>query len=125
MTCVVAQRLVRRICTNCRETYYAQETDLAELGRPDEEAGRRLLARGRGCDRCGGTGYRGRIGLFEILPVTPDVRAVVAEGASAEEIQRLAVATGMETLEEAGARLCLDGITTAAEIRRVLGLLTR
>ena len=125
VTCVVAQRLVRRICTDCRETYYAQETDLAELGRPDEEAGRRLLARGRGCDRCGGTGYRGRIGLFELLPVTPDVRAVVAEGASAEEIQRLAVATGMETLEEAGARLCLDGVTTAAEIRRVLGLLTR
>ncbi len=121
LTCVVAQRLVRRVCQDCRETYYATEADLEELGQPTDEIGPRLLVRGRGCAVCGHTGFRGRAGLFEILPLTDDIRALVAERASATEIQRAATAAGMRTLRENGARLALEGVTTAAEMQRVLG----
>ena len=121
LTCVVAQRLVRRVCQDCRETYYATQDDLMELGRPTEDAGPRLLARGRGCSACGHTGFRGRAGLFEVLPLTDDICALVAERASTTEIQRVAVAQGMRTLREDGNRLCLEGVTTVAEVKRVLG----
>ena len=121
ITCLVAQRLVRRVCQDCRETYYATAEELAELGRPAEEAGRRLLARGRGCGACGTTGYKGRVALFEVLPFTEDVRTLVAAGAPAAEIQRAAVAAGMSTLRDDGIRLCLDGVTTPGEVRRITG----
>ena len=121
LTCVVAQRLVRRVCADCRETYYATEPELAELGQPLEGSGPRLLARGRGCETCGGTGFRGRVGIFEVLRVTEEIRALVSDGASVKKIHRAAVAAGMQTLREDGVRLCLEGVTTAAEIQRILG----
>jgi len=121
LTCVVAQLLVRRVCQDCRETHYATADDLFELGRSTEDAGPRLLARGRGCSACGHTGFRGRAGIFEVLPMTDDIRALVAERASTTEIQRAAVAQGMRTLREDGSRLAVEGVTTAAEVRRVLG----
>ena len=121
LTCIVAQRLVRRVCQDCRETYYATDDDRVELGRPADDAGPRLLARGRGCTACGDTGFRGRAALFEVLPVTDDIRALVAERASTTEIQRAAVAAGMRTLREDGIRHCLEGVTTAAEVKRALG----
>ena len=120
LTCVVSQRLARRTCEDCRETYYAEADELSDLGRPAEEAGRRLLARGRGCDACGSTGFRGRVGIFEVLPVGEEIRALVDDDASLDEIRTAAVAAGMRTLAEEGARLCLEGVTTAAEIRRIL-----
>jgi type II secretory ATPase GspE/PulE/Tfp pilus assembly ATPase PilB-like protein len=121
LTCVVAQRLVRRVCADCRETYYATEPELVELGQPLEGSGPRLLARGRGCETCGGTGFRGRVGIFEVLRVTEEIRALVSDGASVKKIHRAAVAAGMQTLREDGVRLCLEGVTTAAEIQRILG----
>jgi type II secretory ATPase GspE/PulE/Tfp pilus assembly ATPase PilB-like protein len=121
VACVVAQRLVRRVCADCRETYYASEGELAELGQLAEGQGPRLLARGRGCEACDGTGFRGRIGIFEILTVTEEIRGLVSDGRSAAKIQRAAVAAGMQTLRDEGIRLCLEGVTTAGEIQRVLG----
>jgi type IV pilus assembly protein PilB len=121
ITCLVAQRLVRRVCQDCRETYYATAEELADLGRPAEEAGRRLLARGRGCGACGNTGFKGRVALFEVLPFTEDIRTLVAAGATPAEIQRAAVAAGMSTLRDDGVRLCLDGVTTPGEVRRITG----
>jgi type II secretory ATPase GspE/PulE/Tfp pilus assembly ATPase PilB-like protein len=121
LTCVVAQRLVRRVCADCRETYYATEPELAELGQPLEGSGPRLLARGRGCETCDGSGFRGRVGIFEVLRVTEEIRALVSDGASVKKIHRAAVAAGMQTLHEDGVRLCLEGVTTAAEIQRILG----
>ncbi len=121
LTCVVAQRLVRRVCLDCRETYYATESELADLGQPLEDNGPRLLARGRGCRSCDGTGFRGRVGIFEVLSMTDEVRALIVEGASTKKLQRAALAGGMRTLREDGVRLCLEGMTTSAELRRVLG----
>jgi len=120
LTCVVAQRLVRRVCSECRETYYASNEELTELGQPAENHSPRLLARGRGCNECDGTGFRGRVGLFEILSVTDEIRALVNDG-SAKKIHRAAVSAGMQTLRDEGVRLCLEGVTTAGEIQRILG----
>ncbi len=121
LTCLVAQRLTRRICPDCRETYKATKTELVALGLPNERAGRRLLTRGRGCAACGGTGYRGRIALFEVLVLTDEIRELIAHGASTVEIHRTAVAGGMRALRDDGNRVCLEGITTLSEIQRVVG----
>jgi type IV pilus assembly protein PilB len=121
LTCVVAQRLLRRICGDCRETYYATEADLVELGRSAIGEGPRLLARGRGCATCDNTGHRGRVGVFEVLPLLGDVNSLVAKAASPPKIERAALAAGMRTVREEAIRLCLDGVTTAAEVRRVTG----
>jgi type IV pilus assembly protein PilB len=119
LTCLVAQRLVRRVCPDCRETYAASAEEMAELGRAGEQG--RILARGAGCTACGGTGYRGRVGLFEVLPMSEEIRRLVSERASTAEIQKTAVAEGMRTLRDDGVRLCLEGVTTADEVRRVAG----
>ena len=119
LTCLVAQRLARRVCPDCREMYEASAEELAELGRPGESG--RMLARGIGCAACGNTGFRGRVGLYEVLPLTDDIRTLIADRASSTEIQRAAVAGGMRTLREDGVRLSLEGVTTASEIRRVAG----
>jgi type IV pilus assembly protein PilB len=121
LTCLVAQRLARRVCVDCKETYKATKADLVALGRPNERGGRRQLTRGAGCPSCGGTGYKGRIALFEVLTFTEELRELIAGGASTVELQRAAVASGMRTLFDDGARLCLDGVTTVAEVRRVVG----
>jgi type II secretory ATPase GspE/PulE/Tfp pilus assembly ATPase PilB-like protein len=119
LTCLVAQRLVRRVCPDCRETYAASAEEMAELGHAGEQG--RILARGAACTACGGTGYRGRVGLFEVLPMTQAIRTLVSERASTAEIQRTAIAEGMRTLRDDGVRLCLEGVTTADEVRRVAG----
>jgi type IV pilus assembly protein PilB len=121
LTCLVAQRLARRVCVECKESYKATKADLVALGRPSERAGRRQLAHGVGCSACGGTGYKGRIALFEVLTFTEELRELIAGGASTVELQRAAVASGMRTLVDDGVRLCLEGVTTVAEVRRVVG----
>jgi type IV pilus assembly protein PilB len=121
LTCLVSQRLARRVCQDCRESYPATAEELAELGLPNETPGTRLLERGRGCPACGGTGYRGRVGLYEVLPFTDEIRDLVAARTPVAEIHRAAVAAGMRTLRDDAIRLCLEGVTTPAEIRRVVG----
>ena len=91
-----------------------------ELGRPDEESGRRLLARGRGCDSCGGSGHRGWAAVFEALPLTGEIRTALAEGAPTAAIHDAAREAGMSTLREAAVGLCLDGVTSVGEVRLVL-----
>jgi type II secretory ATPase GspE/PulE/Tfp pilus assembly ATPase PilB-like protein len=115
LSCVLAQSLVRRVCADCRETYYASAEEIEALGRPEEEAGRRLLARGRGCASCGGTGYQGWRAVFESLPLTDEVRVLVARGAGADAVREAAVAAGMSTLSDEVVGLCLDGVTTPSE----------
>jgi type IV pilus assembly protein PilB len=119
VTCLIAQRLVRRICPDCRQTYRATEEELAALGLDALSA--RELAQGAGCTACGGTGFRGRVGLYEVLPLTGEIRALASERASTTEIQNAAVASGMRTLRDDGIRLCLEGVTTPDEVRRVAG----
>jgi type IV pilus assembly protein PilB len=119
VTCLVAQRLARRVCPDCRESYEASEEEMAALGRPG--AAGHELTRGLGCTACGGTGFRGRVPLFEVLPLTDEIRELIASHAATIEIQKAAVEAGMRTLREDGIRLSLEGVTTAAEVRRVAG----
>jgi type II secretory ATPase GspE/PulE/Tfp pilus assembly ATPase PilB-like protein len=119
LSCLVAQHLVRRVCAECRETYYASADEVAELGRPDDESGRRLLARGRGCASCSGSGFRGWAAVFEALPLTEDVRALVGDASAPTAIRDAAVAAGMSTMWDGAVGLCLDGVTTVSELRQV------
>jgi type IV pilus assembly protein PilB len=119
ITCLIAQRLVRRVCADCRETYTATAEEMAELGLAGQEP--RVLERGTGCNACGNTGYRGRVGLFEVLAMSEGIRTLIAERAPTAALQRQAVEEGMRTLRQDGVRLCLEGVTTPAEIRRVAG----
>jgi type IV pilus assembly protein PilB len=120
LSCVVGQRLLRRICPDCREPYYPTAEELAELGRPSEEVGRRLLARGGGCVACGGTGLRGRIAIFEVLSVTDEIRDLIASGVSSVEVERVAVSEGMPRFRDEAIRLCLEGETTVSELRSLV-----
>ena len=125
LSCLVAQHLVRRVCSDCRETYYASADEIAELGRSDEESGRRLLARGRGCGSCEGTGFRGWAGVFEVLPLTDRVRELVGDAVPVASLRESAVADGMSTLWDEAVGLCLDGVTTVSEVRQVPARLSR
>jgi type IV pilus assembly protein PilB len=118
VNCIVAQRLARRLCPECREAYAANTEDLAELGLPD--AGEHMtLYRPRGCVQCAETGYRGRVALYEVMPIRGKVRTAL-EG-STEEILAAALEQGMKTLREDGIRQCLAGVTSLDEVRRVAG----
>jgi type IV pilus assembly protein PilB len=118
VNCIVAQRLARRLCTDCREAYWPTDEELTEIGLL-ERKGQVYLHRSQGCARCGHTGFRGRVALYEVLPVTGEIRGLV--GASTDEIFAAAVRTGMTTLRQDGIRLCLEGVSSLEEIRRVTG----
>jgi type II secretory ATPase GspE/PulE/Tfp pilus assembly ATPase PilB-like protein len=114
---VVAQRLVRRLCRSCR-----RETSVpgAALG---NEAGSAPVSvyEPVGCDRCSGTGYRGRIGLFEVMAMSDELRALVVERTSTDRIAAVAVEQGMTTLREEGLAKVVNGETSLAEVGRVTG----
>ncbi len=115
---VVAQRLVRSVCPDCKVTYEPDEELLMDLG-PDADLVRgATLCYGKGCDACHHTGYRGRTGLFEIMNVDDEVRRLIEAGASIEEVREAAVAGGMETLREVGLRAAAEGRTTIEEVLR-------
>jgi general secretion pathway protein E len=114
---VLAQRLVRRICPECARPVTAGPADLAWLAASASEAGG--LRVGAGCDHCRGTGFRGRVGLFELLELDDKSRRLIATGATAVEIKRAALAGGMRTLRDDGVTKVLAGQTTVAEVERV------
>jgi type IV pilus assembly protein PilB len=119
VSAVVAQRLVRRNCTNCLEPAVPSTEELAFLrhfGGPDEPTDD--YRRGVGCHLCAHTGYLERIGVYELLAVTDQVRELIVERAPHDEMRKLASSQGMRTLQEQAVRLVRDGTTTAAEVMR-------
>lgn len=115
---VLAQRLVRKICTQCRETFVPSTETLMELGlRPEQVIGKKFY-RGRGCVNCNSTGFRGRTGIFELMVVNDEIRDVINRGAGTEQIREVALEQGMRPLREAGLRKIFDGITTCEEVIR-------
>ncbi len=119
VNCIVAQRLARRLCLDCREQYGPSAEELAHLGVEAAQVPNMVLYRARGCSNCAGTGFRGRVALYEVLPVQGKIRRLIE--ASTEEIFAAAVEQGMQTLREDGVRLILDGTSSVDEIRRVTG----
>jgi type IV pilus assembly protein PilB len=115
---VVAQRLVRRVCTKCKEFFTPNEEQLMELAlRPSDVEGRKF-ARGRGCDHCMKSGYKGRMALFEIMVMDDEVRELVIKQASTRVLRQEARKRGMRTLREAGLLAIYDGQTTIDEVVR-------
>jgi type IV pilus assembly protein PilB len=115
---VLAQRLVRRICRECREESVPSAELLAQLKLASDEAVGKKFFRGRGCASCNNTGFRGRTGLFEYMPINDQLRDLINHGASTQQIRDLALHTGMVPLRESGLEKVFSGITTIEEVVR-------
>ncbi len=123
MTCVLAQRVLRRICDNCKEEY-SPPPEVTEdikkvLGNLYQEKGPLKLHRGKKCPECNNTGYLGRIGIFEVLPVTEKIARLILERAAAGAIEKQALEDGIITLKQDGYLKAVEGISTIEEVLRV------
>jgi general secretion pathway protein E len=122
LTAVMAQRLVRRVCRECREAYRPTPEELSEVGLTPEavaRAGHPPIYRARGCEACGRNGYRGRTGIYELLMVDDDIRQLALKNVDSNTIKKAGVSKGMLTLLDDGARKVLAGETTLAEVLSV------
>jgi type IV pilus assembly protein PilB len=115
---IQAQRLIRRICSNCKEEQKVPAEAMVEIGFSEEEAPNIKAYKGKGCQTCNGTGYKGRIGLYEVMEVTDDLRELIIIGASAIELRRKAIECGMITLRGSGLHKLRDGVTTLEEVMK-------
>jgi type IV pilus assembly protein PilB len=115
---VLAQRLVRKICVECRTQFEPSDELLMELQLPLAQARKYKFYYGRGCPRCNNTGYKGRCGIYELMDINDDVRDLITSDASVDEMRNLARAQGMTSLREAGLKLIFDGVTTIDEVVR-------
>jgi type IV pilus assembly protein PilB len=115
---IVAQRLIRKVCPYCKEPLELPAAALVEVGFSEQEARTLTLFRGRGCDRCSNTGYKGRVGLYEVMEIHDDMRELILSGASAVELRQKAVENGMITLRGSGLQKIRDGMTTIEEVVR-------
>lgn len=116
---ILAQRLCRRICEQCKEEEHIPESALLKIGFTENEIGTFKCFKGRGCSACNGTGYKGRIALYEVMPVKEELKELILEGASATEIKKTAVRLGMKTLRMSGLTKVKEGITSVEEVLRV------
>ncbi len=116
---IVAQRLLRKICEECKVTYDVQEDTLLPHGYTPQGHGMVTLARGKGCNTCSFTGLKGRLALYEVMPITREIRDLVLANAPTTELCKVARDQGMRTLREAGLLKALDNITTIEEVLRV------
>lgn len=113
---IVAQRLIRRICKDCKAEHEYTSDELAALGMTDGELAEITFYKGTGCSSCGDTGYRGRAGLYEVMELTPALRRMILQGGSADELKEKAIEEGMLTLRMDGIMKLRKGITTLEEI---------
>jgi type IV pilus assembly protein PilB len=115
---VCAQRLVRRVCKHCAEPNPTPPPALIQAGFTAEDAQGIVPMQGKGCEKCNNTGYKGRVGLYEVMEVTEELRELILVGASSLELRRKAVDEGMLTLRQSGLRKVKDGVTTIEEVVR-------
>ena len=114
---VIAQRLVRKLCPKCKRSRMAEALDLETLGMSlDSEA---VIYEPCGCHMCNNTGYYGRIGVYEIMEITPKVKEIIARHGNADEINKVALSEGMKTLRTSAAKYVLSGVTSIAEMNRI------
>jgi type IV pilus assembly protein PilB len=115
---ICAQRLVRRVCAQCKEDHPTPPQALVEAGFTQEEAQQVVPKRGTGCEVCNQTGYKGRVGLYEVMEISEELRELILVGASGLELKRKAVEEGMITLRRSGLRKVMEGVTTIEEVAR-------
>ena len=116
---ILAQRLARRVCSQCAETTEVEPGVLEHLGLTPAEAATTPIRHGKGCERCSGTGYKGRIALYEVMPLHEELREAILRGASAAELKRAAIRLGMLTLRASALMRLKEGTTTVEEVLRV------
>ena len=116
---IAAQRLARRICAECAEPEKYDKQGCIDAGMTEEEWDNGAPRKGRGCRICGDTGYKGRVALYEIMPMSDDLKEAVLQGYSAQELKRVAVESGMQTLRRSGLRKINQGVTSLEEVIRV------
>ncbi len=126
---VISQRLVRRLCNNCREKYEPSEKELKYINiSPDERndfmQADIYRAKEKGCERCNGTGYTSRMGIYEVLWVNREIKKMISAGAADHEIEETAISCGMKTLQTGGINAILNGETSISEFVRVLGVVS-
>ena len=115
---ILAQRLVRKICVECKTEFTPSDDLLMELQLPLEQARKYRFYYGKGCATCNNSGYKGRVGMYELMDVTDDVRDMISQDANVDDIRNFARTQGMTTLREAGLKLIFDGVTTIDEVVR-------
>jgi type IV pilus assembly protein PilB len=115
---ICAQRLVRRVCSHCKQPEPHAPAALLQAGFSADDANAVTPMKGVGCDKCNQTGYKGRVGLYEVMEVTEELREQVLVGASGLELRRKAIDEGMITLRQSGLRKVKDGVTTIEEVVR-------
>jgi type IV pilus assembly protein PilB len=116
---IVAQRLARKICQNCKAEHAVSETALLKIGFPPNKIKDAKCYMGTGCPECNNTGYKGRIALYEVMPAKDEIKELILQGASASDIKKEAIRLGMSTLRQSGIKKVMDGITTIEELLRV------
>ena len=116
---VIAQRLVRRLCTTCKQPRLVEDEERVQLGVPADEEDV-IIYEPQGCPLCNDTGYSGRIGVYEMMPVSRELQAVIASGATADVIEKQALKEGMLTLKMGAAKHVLNGITSIAEMNKIV-----
>jgi len=115
---IVAQRLVRRICSECKEEVQVPEPAMIEAGYTPDEAKKVKVYKGKGCEKCNSSGYKGRAGLYEVMEIGDALRELILVGASALELKKKAIEEGMITLRRSGLIKVMDGVTTLEEVAR-------
>jgi type IV pilus assembly protein PilB len=118
MEAILAERLVRKICLECKTEYTPTKEELMELQLSPEDVAGKKFHYGRGCKACNHTGYHGRTGIFEIMSITDELRELISEDISTGRLRQAAVRTGMRTLRESGILKIYDGITTIEGVAR-------
>jgi type IV pilus assembly protein PilB len=116
---VVAQRLARRICTECKEPVTVPKEALLQLGFQDDEIDGLTVFKGKGCSNCGDTGYKGRVALYEVMELDEGLKELILQNVNSQELTRAAVEHGMDTLRMAGIKKIKEGMTTIEEVLRV------
>jgi type IV pilus assembly protein PilB len=116
---ILAQRLGRKVCKDCKEPYEADEESLVPYGHVPTGLGKTQFYKGKGCQVCNFTGMKGRIALYEVMPVSQELRDAILKAAPTAELREIAQAQGMKTLRQAGLQKVIEGTTTVDEVLRV------
>ncbi|MGE3062870.1 MAG: GspE/PulE family protein [bacterium] len=122
INCIVSQRLVRRICTNCKVPDVKSDEELIRLGFKPEDFKGNTLMKGRGCEKCGNTGYKGMVGLFEVMEMSPEIRRAIMKKLPTDDLEAVAVQNGMITLRQIAVRKMNQGIVDILEAVKETGL---
>ena len=115
---ITAQRLARRICSECKVVEDIPEKALIDAGLPPEEAKGFVCYKGAGCPKCNGTGYKGRVGFYQVLPMLEPIRELILNGANTAEIKRESMRLGIKTMRQSGMTKMKEGVTSLEEVLR-------